>query len=476
MLSDETDDRRRQLVARLRLLTNRGGIWRDDLVALLEHELRDVNGYWKVDLTADVEVVRGAVRERLVDHYKRIQPEGKKPSSVSKRNRFWKSFQAALNLYGTSAGLELKSRQSRLEHPTITARTDITFALEKIADQLLADPRFVLDLDCSSAVSTGHGSERSEDGPLQANGVVDSNKSETTSPEQSGETKKWWRSRKMFAFGIPTILVLASGSVMAISLSSSGSPAPSIGNLLQTNLNDLRSTLDGYSVAFPVDKASVAGGFADRYQQAGGNNGRDVYTQALQAGGYSLSQEKVNLQLSTSSADEVTVTGIKPVNIQRAPIATGAVIDNPSGAGPTYEIGFNMDQPVPSARHDVSGRLGGPFFDTVNPGVTKGHPITLVLDFQAHAGSAAFNVEIDYSSNGNQGSQLVEVNAPGQSPRPLQMRVTGALCDSDTSDPAKAARLGQMHYGNVFKMIYDGNNGIAVQQVDSATYTHRNCS
>ena len=271
----------------------------------------------------------------------------------------------------------------------------------------------------------------------------------------------------VIVIGVPVLLVVHPWS------SSQPQPPTTPAGPLAVTITSLQSRLDGDSVVFPTAIADKATSFETTYQNDNGDV-QPIFERALQAGAYSFGSEVLNLEAHTASNDQLAITGIHAVNIKRGPVATGAVINDPGGAGGGPSIGFDLDQPAADARTDSNGTLGTPYFQAQSLGVTKVGVTSLELEFIGHGASYSFNVEIDYM-DGQQPQHLILL-AAGGSGQSFVGRVSGTLCDQPPNLSADAlAQFKKLQYGGVVQPVGNADGTSTMQSMSSADFKAALC-
>lgn len=284
------------------------------------------------------------------------------------------------------------------------------------------------------------------------------------------------RRRKLIASVSAAVIAILGATALlwhpwSSSPTQSGSKAPS--GPLALAITSLRSSLDGYSLAFPAAATSKAATFESTYENATGDL-QPTFQQALQAGAYSFGSEVLNLQANTNSDDQLAITGIHAVNIKRGPVATGTVINNPGGAGGGPNIGFDLDQPTPDARTDNNGTLGDPYFQAQLLSVSRLSATALELEFIGHGASYSFNIEIDYLDGQAKRSLILPNAADGG--QPFVGRVSGTLCDHPPNLSSTAlAQFNALQYGHVVEPVGNADGSRTMQSVSSADFKAGAC-
>ena len=257
-----------------------------------------------------------------------------------------------------------------------------------------------------------------------------------------------------------------------------------VGTALQTTVNSANSQGETANIAFAAGPASKIPIFAKRYQayigsSVSGGTAADtldaILGDALQVGAYSYRSTVLQLQLNTDTGQTVTVYDIRPVVVQRFPIATAGVINYALGAGPTDRIDFDLDDPNVPGREDVGGKITQvPYFPNQTVEVRPGRPENLQLKFTAEAASDTFYVLIDYDMDGKKFTQMVTA---GKSRSPLYLRVTGSPCDTPHGmKPQDLRRFKALNYQTVLGASTNSDGSVVVQPVDPKQFIINGCS
>jgi hypothetical protein len=247
----------------------------------------------------------------------------------------------------------------------------------------------------------------------------------------------------------------------------SGSPK------LIIKMDSLTDGVGGSSVAFPLNELMQVQALltpqtlTDAFQ-----------SNALAQGGYLVNGAHVLLNLQTKSASELSISDVKPVNVVRQPMVTGAEVDIPSQGDLTFQMQFNLMDPNPIAQNAPSDPdAGQPFFDFHHIGVSATNGQELDIYFSDLYGAYTFDIEIDYDLDGQQASTIVEDN--GQ-----PFRTTAGTCPAydfaSALTPTQLAYDEGQRYQNVLKSngVIDasGNVTLLLQTVNPDDATLNKCN
>jgi len=136
---------------------------------------------------------------------------------------------------------------------------------------------------------------------------------------------------------------------------------------------DLTDNGSGWSIAFPSGRTKAIPQFLDRVDRnepaaAFFDHHADsrFLDDALDAGAYVLGKARLQIELEGDADRDVTIYNVRIVPVgRREPIATGAAIVFPQGAGPEPRpMIFSLDEIHPIAKElRYDGSTGRPFFD-----------------------------------------------------------------------------------------------------------------
>lgn len=245
---------------------------------------------------------------------------------------------------------------------------------------------------------------------------------------------------------------------------------------LRTIINFEDSEGNGSSVAFPAGQASQAARFVTEFEadtaSEAPNSLKNTFLGAMQAGGYSYGQMILGLQLSSAPGQLIKIYNVRPIILLRTVIATGAVIVEPAGSGPTHRIAFDLDSPNPIGKDEVNGAVGEQYFTAQTIDVTSTDPQNVELDFQAEATSFIFEVAIDYDLGGRHYTEIV----PDENGSPLHLSVTGRLCSNPKYlSPSALQQFRSFHYGEVYTESTDVNGGLSLIATDPNEFMAAGC-
>lgn len=410
------DDTAALLAKALKVLARGRGVQSDDLIVLLSGELAILRDAWDIDIqNGDVEA-RRTVRASLIARVGQITPPRRNPRGreldLSDRQMQFKQtvltiFNAAdteltrLNQGRRYAWLDSPDRGPLRINPA-TARRDFNYAVECIAQYLASrtvepDPRAVSEV------------------PRNDNDTVDNR-------------------RVPIIVGASILIIVLIGAVFILwptpettgdrsTSNSTSATETSSANPLGRDLNiNVQSVSDPHmagGIAFPVDQAAAAAPYLrlamPQYDLLMGK--------ALDDGAYLLGGVRLDMQLTSASGKSITVYKIRPIH-KREAVVQGTVIRGHTEGAAKDQIDFVLDSPAPIAQlTDGYGKLLGPYFNQRTVLVDQNTSPNLTLTFNAYQAAYQFTVEIEYTVDGRNYSQVFD-----RSGQPF--RATADLCMS----------------------------------------------
>ncbi|MEU3461987.1 helix-turn-helix transcriptional regulator [Streptomyces sp. NPDC006733] len=195
-----------------------------------------------------------------------------------------------------------------------------------------------------------------------------------------------------------------------------------IGNALILTVTNERDGKGSFGFVYPSGAAQTAGILRRTDRK---NTGGDLFADAMADGAYGLDGLRVTAQLTTTSADYVTVYDVRPVT-HREPAASGLVVYEGTQGNDVRTIGFSLDAHRPVAKmFDVqTGSLGGDFFSAQRIAVSRtSDGETLLMQFDARQAAYTFTIAVDYVVGGRKYTQYLD---HGKSHRVF--RASAALC------------------------------------------------
>jgi hypothetical protein len=248
---------------------------------------------------------------------------------------------------------------------------------------------------------------------------------------------------------------------------------------LIATLGLLTDASESWDVAFPISDLSQAKQFLDTTSDplsvAPGLEGPPFVLDELNHGGYFLDGTIVDINLDTTSTNELTVTDVIPVNVVRQPTVVGAVVYVGSQGDNTFQMEINMLDPYPIDRvPDLYGQNGGHaglFFDTSHVGVSATDSQALAVEFDDEYDAFTFDIRIDYKVGTSKYSLVLTRN--GQ-----PFRTTASTCPlpglvfEDT--PAELHQLESLRYQ--FVTAREEGTNPAMQIIDPNSPDQTQCS
>jgi hypothetical protein len=138
----------------------------------------------------------------------------------------------------------------------------------------------------------------------------------------------------------------------------------------------------------------------------GGSGGLEVLPTRLRESGASYVYGIVlQMSLQTKSEKPVRITNVRPKDMRSSPPVGGTFVEYPSGSdSPTYQVKFDMNDPIPTAREltEASGP-GDPFFKKKTLSITNRDDVVLVMSFSTSLWSGSFEIGVDYVADGKAG-------------------------------------------------------------------------
>lgn len=200
---------------------------------------------------------------------------------------------------------------------------------------------------------------------------------------------------------------------------------PAVAEPLIATVTSINSTADSISAVFPRG-SDKSGDFTKTIDESADLDLQKLLLDEMAAGAYSHGGAEVRMTVEGNADREVTITDIRPVNIERKPAATGELILGPSmGTGtPPERMGFILDRVNPDARVvNEDGSYGPDYFKLRSLGVSNRSKQTIILEFTAQASAFSFDIQIDYEVGGQQFHHIVEKDG-----KPLRLRASADLC------------------------------------------------
>ena len=477
----------------LRLLTINQGVERPDLVQALQGELRELQHYWKLDLTKGVDAVREAVRQRLNSYIGAIQTprQARQPITVNQRRRQYQ--QVAQVYFNVTEDPELAKTgltqrrlwladndRSHLRIAVSTGQDDFNHALDQIVEQMIASAPARLKAEPASD-------------PTPAPVAVEP-------PVQTSRLGK--RRPILVTAGVLVAMALVTGTAYSVlshgtktpksSTQAKGATRPSASSSSSTvassgiptgNYLSMTPNIAGYnfdvSAVFP--SGSVASAPPDIFTQTQVPDGipseSNLPAEEMADGGYLLGGAAVTTDVRAVGTQQVTINNVRVVNLTRLPIVTGKAFIIFGQGGGNEDIEYMLDDPMPVGI-SINPGVGykQPWGEYRHSTVTSSKDDTITLDFVALQYAYTFNVAFDYEVNGQNYTQVLD----GTNDKPLLMRVSADLCPStdfrSQMSSADLEKLSGLHYSairsNVMTDLYSvatvdpklyGPNGIACE-------------
>ena len=201
---------------------------------------------------------------------------------------------------------------------------------------------------------------------------------------------------------------------------------------------------EGWAVLLPADALSTP----DLLPTGALPDFGPYFTKAFNAGGFAPGTAIVRLSVRGRSPDPIAVYDIRPVNMRRECLPTGAAVIFGNEGGDPADISFNLEAARPLARDTTSGDPSGgrPYFEGHSMLIRNNEPTQMILRLGATRHAYSFDLAFSYELDGKKRTQLVRRDG-------MPFRVAAELCpDPHTRQelsPEDVARLRSMRYGQV---------------------------
>lgn len=480
----------------LRQLAQAEGIWRPDLLEVLNgpaSNLRKTWGIEKLETADDTERARSTTHAFLLGYLQQVSTP--KARSVDGQNKravvFELVYKASFNLAPKGATLTTwnieKRRDWLMEKHGISRALidrDYKHALGEVA-RLIQSGYQVKTLDA-------------EPGAVESAAEL----SPVIEPASSDVRPAWYRRRPLQLAGLAGAVLLTTAIVVPFSLSEetngASPPATSASNTLPSTMKgaaspaltgppppplivevqSIRDAASGWHVTF--DRAATAGTtdpevLASSPRASFPNGKFDEFLRSeLAVGGYLAGGATIKLQVSGVATGTVEVTDVRPVIEKREPIKDGlTVVMGTQGNELDENMGLQLDEANPVAKdYDPTQiKFGKPYFLDKHIRIAPNTSDTINIMTLATRYSYTFLIAIDYTADGKRGTRTVSLD--GSAP----FRVTPDFCGTQAFNipSADRDRLRAVRYATVHAMGVDpAIANYAWKEVDPAGYS-ANC-
>ena len=467
----------------LRSLTEGFGLWRDDLLCVMQGEAPDLCEFWGIPKEANNDIIRDHVRAKLKQLFGNIPQSRSGYGSEENREILREVFEVAFNLAPEEDKRILTKRQAKeLAMDQRTAQRWKDFIFQQFEVQIRATG-FIPRLLPSQAAATNEAAAAEES---------------TESPART----PWHRRRPLQLAGLAGAVLLATAIVVPLSLSEetngtsppvtstpnglpstmkgAASPAPTgpPPPPLIVEVQSIRDAASGWHVTF--DRAATAGTTDPEVlassPRASFPNGRfdEFLRSELAAGGYLAGGAMLKLQVSGVATGTVEVTDVRPVIEKREPIKDGlTVVMGTQGNELDESMGLQLDEANPVAKDydPTQMKFGKSYFLDKHIRIAPNTSDTINIMTLATRYSYTFRIAIDYTVDGKRGIQTVSLD--GATP----FRVTPDFCGTQAFDIPSVDRdkLRTVRYATVHAMGVDpAIANYAWKEVDPAGYS-ANC-
>ena len=298
-------------------------------------------------------------------------------------------------------------------------------------------------------------------GEQQSNDAISADELSPDDENSLNVGKSGRRFRASWIYASIGFVVLIIVALIAIPSSNrKASPSHDGKELLRATVTATRS-LPSFSVVFAQEQHDEAIRRVDRFQELTQNDVAEYHLELLNAGAFAAGKSAVTVELEALTDGEITVTDVRPINIERhsLPLDTLVRLDVGAGPPPPHLIRFSLDQatPTPMSNLAEAGVVITPFFEVQRIGVKPGQKETLALDFSAGVTATSFDVAVTFEHQGSMYTRVLHRTDEG-----LPFRVAPMLCNSG-GPPApligarrdEVEKVRSLTYSNVYKLDRD---------------------